>query len=184
MGGAQHGLAGWKRRATSRLRAEYASLVTKVQVEALTVRRLLEKHVTSPVRFVQIDVEGFDDQVLEQLPLAVSRSGNSYGSSCEGVVATSSSNGCLRPAAVVFEYVLLGEARVAKAAARLHALGYRTCLEQQNIVAYTSEAARSIGGSAAHAMDKSASPPQSHASRRRPRPTPCGSCSSTRRPRR
>jgi len=98
------------------MRAKYEPLVTTTQVQAITARQLLERHTTSPVRYVQIDVEGFDDQVLDQLPLEDAAS-------------------AFRPTAIVFEYVLLGEAKVAAAVSRLRSLGYTACIEEQNVVA-------------------------------------------------
>ena len=81
---------------------------------------MLENYVTSPVHYVQIDVEGFDDQVLAQLPLS-------------GPYSTSAS--AFRPKVIVFEYVLLGDARLAAAVRRLQSFGYSACKEEQNVLA-------------------------------------------------
>ena len=67
------------------------------------------------VQYVQIDVEGFDDRIVLGLPFGDRR---------------------FLPAAVVFEFVLLGEARVREAIGLLARHGYgMLCCDFQNIVA-------------------------------------------------
>ena len=90
--------------------------VRNVSVPALTVDALLVEHVPSgaPVKYVQIDVEGWDDHVVTRLPLG--RRG-------------------FRPEVIVFEWMLLGVARYTAAIERLHNAGYRTCWEEQNVAA-------------------------------------------------
>ena len=67
---------------------QLASLVRNLTVPALSVSDLLRKHVQSPVRYVQIDVEGFDDHVVNQLPLGART---------------------FKPGVITFEWVLLGQ---------------------------------------------------------------------------
>ena len=89
--------------------------VRNVTVPTLSLAELLRKYVepSAPLLYVQIDVEGFDDRVLAQLPLGAS-----------GV----------RPAAVAFEWVLLSEARFRSAIGQLAAAGYAACLDGQNVI--------------------------------------------------
>ena len=106
----------------SHTRGMVEELITSTQVPALTVKKLLHHHVpaASPVVFVQIDVEGFDDHVLASLPLgdALGAAGSSFA-----------------PHAIVFEHVLLGEQRLQAAMDRLRTFGYAGCIDQQNVVA-------------------------------------------------
>eukprot|EP00927_Polykrikos_kofoidii_P059458 TRINITY_DN54607_c0_g1_i1.p1 TRINITY_DN54607_c0_g1~~TRINITY_DN54607_c0_g1_i1.p1 ORF type:complete len:347 (+),score=59.38 TRINITY_DN54607_c0_g1_i1:151-1191(+) len=93
-----------------------AHLVTETQVPRITIDGLLRHHIKSPVRYVQIDVEGFDDYVLRQLPL---RDKN------------------FQPILIVFEFALLGQARLIAALRYLTDFGYQVCLmeDKQNMVA-------------------------------------------------
>ena len=111
-------------------RKQIEGWVVHYNVAAVNVTHLLATHVTSPVRYVQIDTEGFDDRILAQLPLEDSADGV-----CAPHVGGGGGAGTFQPDAIVFEYVLLGKERVDAAIARLQAHGYETCSELQNIVA-------------------------------------------------
>ena len=92
------------------------SYVRNVSVPALTVDALIEQHVprAAPVKYVQIDVEGWDDHVVARLPLGRAR---------------------FRPSVIVFEWMLLGVARYTATIELLEAAGYRTCWDGQNVAA-------------------------------------------------
>jgi FkbM family methyltransferase len=89
-----------------------SALVVELNVPTVTAAKLLEA-VPSSVQYLQIDVEGFDDQVLTQFPFR----------------STS-----FRPLLVLFEYVLLGEERTNAAINFLSEHGYNTCFEHQNVI--------------------------------------------------
>jgi FkbM family methyltransferase len=99
-----------------------SSLVVEVNVPTITVAKLLEE-VPSSVQYLQIDVEGFDDQVLMQFPF--------HGQSSFYALFRTTS---FRPAAVVFEYVLLGNERTDAAINFLNEHGYKTCFDGQNVI--------------------------------------------------
>lgn len=79
------------------------------------------------VRHVQIDVEGFDDVLLRQLPLT-SPDADDPGAS--------SPFARFRPASITFEHMLLQRPRLHAAAEWLQRRGYSTCVEGQNVVAF------------------------------------------------
>ena len=64
------------------------------------------------VSFIQIDVEGYDDVVVNALPFD------------EG----------LKPDLIIFEYVLLSEVRLGHTLDRLQRTGYEWCFIGQNVV--------------------------------------------------
>lgn len=96
---------------------ELRAIMRNVSVPALTVQRLLETYVRTPVRFVQIDVEGADDRVVNMLPLGqqVRRSG------------------VFCPSLITFEWIVVGKERLAPAVERLRAAGYALCRDGQNV---------------------------------------------------
>mmetsp|Transcript_88576 Transcript_88576/g.275568 ORF Transcript_88576/g.275568 Transcript_88576/m.275568 type:complete len:289 (-) Transcript_88576:34-900(-) len=91
-----------------RYSVDLRDMVTENVVPAITVEQLLRDHTTSPVRYVQIDVEGMDDVVVRQLPLEAPG---------------------FRPALIVFEFMLLGEERLEAAVRHLQRHGYSVCHE-------------------------------------------------------
>ena len=98
-------------------KASIAARIRTTRVPGLTIDDLLRKYVHSPlssIEYVQIDVEGFDDHVLEYLPFADSRFG---------------------PATIAFEWVLLPDGRRKRATDKLRDRGYELCCDFQNIVA-------------------------------------------------
>lgn len=94
-----------------------ADVVRNVSVPALTVGALLARHVPSAVRYVQVDVEGWDDEVLYRLPLWPPEASRAFA-----------------PEVVTFEWMLLGVPRFEAAIRRLGAAGYDCCWEEQNVV--------------------------------------------------
>jgi len=100
----------------------FERFVTNTTVRSVTVAELLMLLATEfelpSVRHVQIDVEGFDDVVLRQLP-----------------VGRASPLGVFSPASIIFEHMLLPHDRLLSAVRWLQALGYATCVEGQNVVA-------------------------------------------------
>lgn len=90
-------------------------MIVEIEVPTVTPRELLKKWVKSPVRYLSIAAEGFDDPILSMFPFEDDPS--------------------FRPQTVVFEYTLLGEMRIATATSRLEKLGYKHCYRGfQNIV--------------------------------------------------
>lgn len=89
-----------------------AHLVTQTQVPQMTVNTLLREYVTSPVRFVQIDVEGYDDYVLRQLPLGSER---------------------FQPMLIIFEFRLITVSRLLDTLNYLGHFGFGLCIMQDNM---------------------------------------------------
>ena len=96
--------------------------VTSMPARSVTVNELLQilaDRSLPAVRHVQIDVEGWDDVVLSQLPLG-----------------RESPLGRFRPASITFEHMLLPRPRLLDALAGLRRHGYSACQEGQNVVAF------------------------------------------------
>ena len=89
--------------------------IVKYIVPTLTVAALLQKYNTKvrDIRYVQIDTEGFDFHVLEQLPF---------------------DDPLFRPAAIVYEDVLLSEPQKHFLREKFHQCGYILKRDKQNIV--------------------------------------------------
>jgi len=98
-------------------REEIEARVVDVRVTGLTVRDLLSKyHIAQrDVRSVQIDVEGFDDEVVFQLPFA---------------------DDSFRPSSLAFEYVLLNVTRLEAVLEYLRRYDYMSCAYLQNIYSF------------------------------------------------
>mmetsp|Transcript_24484 Transcript_24484/g.36003 ORF Transcript_24484/g.36003 Transcript_24484/m.36003 type:complete len:346 (-) Transcript_24484:164-1201(-) len=98
-------------------REEIDAQVVEVRVRGLTVRDLLSKYRISPsdVRSVQIDVEGFDDEVVFQLPF---------------------SDESFRPSSLAFEYVLLNITRLEAVLHHLRHYKYTSCVYLQNVYSF------------------------------------------------
>ncbi|CAL8471665.1 g11207 [Coccomyxa elongata] len=79
------------------------AMVESVEVESLTVRQMLQQHDISDVLVVLIDTEGFDWQVVRQLPLH---------------------HASFRPVLIVFEHQHLSAGDLAAAVDFLHGHGY------------------------------------------------------------
>lgn len=110
-----------------------ARAVRNLTVPALSVAELLRRHVRSPVRYVQVDVEGFDDRVVAQLPLQIPPAEPAEHDAHGGEARKGARD--FRPAAITFEWVLLGEERFTAAVERLRAAGYDACHDGQNVAA-------------------------------------------------
>tara|TARA_B110001452_G_scaffold123037_1_gene102029 strand:+ start:859 stop:1236 length:378 start_codon:yes stop_codon:yes gene_type:complete len=84
-------------------------LITETRVPMLTPTQLVERFVPagSPVRYVQIDVEGMDDRVVGALPFG---------------------NPSFAPEVIVFEFILLGLMRTRATTALLQRHGYAVCV--------------------------------------------------------
>jgi len=82
----------------------------------MTASTLLKRHVHWPVVYVQIDAEGFDDEIVLQFLNA------------QGDVPFS-------PMAITFESMLLNSSRVKQVLSHLHESGYtQQCHHGQNVV--------------------------------------------------
>jgi len=99
-----------------RINVNLSALVVEVNVPTMTAPELLEV-APSSVQYLQIDVEGFDDQVLSQFFVSDRPSFVSF-----------------RPLAIVFEYVLLGKQRTDAAISLLNKHAYTTCFKGQNVI--------------------------------------------------
>jgi FkbM family methyltransferase len=114
-------------------RAALEPLIAKIRVPALSIDELLRTYAPhmrrQQVRYVQIDVQGFDDLVVAQLPF---QNRSQFGRA-EDVVEGKAMP--FMPTSVIFEHLLVGPNRTAAAAARLRRLGYHVCIDHQNAVA-------------------------------------------------
>jgi len=97
-----------------RLDAAKSVKIKSFTVPALTVKELISRYELHSVRYVQIDVEGFDDKVLFMLPFGAPE---------------------FQPTTIVFEHVLLPDDRYAEALALLSTNSYATCKFGQNTFA-------------------------------------------------
>lgn len=104
------------------VRERLEGFVRNVSVPALTVGQLLRRHAphASPVRYVQLDVEGWDDHLLGSLPFGRSSGGGG------GPVFS--------PDVVVFEWNVIGFERFTRAIRMLQGFNYRACWDDQNVV--------------------------------------------------
>lgn len=110
-------------------------LVVEINVPTISAAKLLED-VPSPVQYVQIDVEGFDDTVMMSFPFS---DGSTAARLRQDSLAISAfhalfKSASFRPLVVTFEYVLLGDEKTDAAINFLKKLGYETCFERQNVV--------------------------------------------------
>ena len=130
--------------------AALGPIVRTVQVPTLSPADLLRSYVPSAVRYLQVDVEGMDDEIVNAFPIdrargigggsggSSSRGGGSGGRGGAGGLSGGGSgnvHGFFRPDAVVFEWMLIGVRRFSKSIQRLQTLGYDVCWEEQNVVA-------------------------------------------------
>jgi hypothetical protein len=95
---------------------QVGTLIKELNVPSITPKELLLELAPSPVRYVQIDVEGLDDQLLRDLPWTAPG---------------------FSPAVIVFEIVLIGRRRTEAAVSTLRHHGYTCCIGQDgmNIIA-------------------------------------------------